>query len=430
MNMTPRTIASAVSARRSLCASRPFRVTLRISARRPPGVLDHGVGGRRGQLPGDLAVAEEDDAVGEGGAARVVRDHDDGLAELGHRPAHEREQLPGRRRVEVARRLVREDEIRPGDERPGAGHPLLLAPGQLCGPVREAIAEVQLVDEEIEPPRVGFPAGEIGRQRDVLAGGEHRHEIERLEYEADPVPPQPREARVVQPADGLLADVDLAGGHGVQAGQAVHQRRLARAGWSHDRGEASPLELDAHPVERADHRVAPPVDLDEIHGLGGRFRRRRLMDLACCCPHAPPLLVAGCPAVGFAYRTGPNARSVAVCWSGSSPTCYGQPLPETRRRLPGCGAMLTRRCCATCACWRGARRRTWRARCGWTSRAGWRASGAASRSSAAGCSPWRAGGRPICGGAMRAARSGCPTLPRSLTGRGMTTPRWPPWTTC
>ena len=39
-------------------------------------------------------------------------------------------------------------------------------------------------------------------------------------------------------------------GEVVEAGEAVHQRGLARAGRAHDRGEAAALEADRHAVER------------------------------------------------------------------------------------------------------------------------------------------------------------------------------------
>ena len=51
---------------------------------------------------------------------------------------HEREDLGAAAAVEVAGGLVREDDRRPADERPGHGHPLLLAAGQLGRPVAEA----------------------------------------------------------------------------------------------------------------------------------------------------------------------------------------------------------------------------------------------------------------------------------------------------
>src|SRR5580693_6555204 len=78
MNVTPRTMAMAVSTSRSLCASRPLMVTFHMSVAQLLHVLENRVGGGRPELAHDLSIGEEHDTVGEGGTARVVGDHDDG----------------------------------------------------------------------------------------------------------------------------------------------------------------------------------------------------------------------------------------------------------------------------------------------------------------------------------------------------------------
>src|SRR5580692_11402639 len=130
MNVTPSTMASAVSASRILWASSPLRVTWRMSCPQRPYPLEHRVGGRLPQLAHYGPVGEEDDPVGVRGAVRVVGHHDDRLAKFPHRPPEECEQFRGGGGVQVARRLVREDEVRLVDQRPGTRDPLLLAAGQ------------------------------------------------------------------------------------------------------------------------------------------------------------------------------------------------------------------------------------------------------------------------------------------------------------
>src|SRR6516165_7159890 len=97
MNVTPSTMASAVNASRSLCASRPLIVTFHMSGPQLPDALEDGV--RRGvvQLVDHPAVGQEDHPVGIGSAAGVVRHHHDRLPELVHRAPQETEHL--RRRV-------------------------------------------------------------------------------------------------------------------------------------------------------------------------------------------------------------------------------------------------------------------------------------------------------------------------------------------
>src|SRR5438270_440802 len=54
-------------------------------------------------VAGDLAVVEEDDAVGDAGGVGVVRDHQRGLPVAVHRGAKQLEDPPGRLRVEISR---------------------------------------------------------------------------------------------------------------------------------------------------------------------------------------------------------------------------------------------------------------------------------------------------------------------------------------
>ena len=91
-----------------------------------------------------------------------------------------------------------------------------------------------------------------------------RHQVERLEHEADLVPAEPGEL-LRRPAcvSSVVADEDLARGGGVEGGQAVHERRLAGARRAHDGGEPLSAELDGHPVEGDHLGVARAVDLGQ-----------------------------------------------------------------------------------------------------------------------------------------------------------------------
>ena len=66
-------------------------------------------------------------------------------------------------RVQRPGRLVGEDDLRTGDQRPCHGDALLLAPGELRGPVAQPVAEVELVDHGVQPRPVGRAPGEVGR---------------------------------------------------------------------------------------------------------------------------------------------------------------------------------------------------------------------------------------------------------------------------
>ena len=72
-----------------------------------------------------------------------------------------------------------------------------------------------------------MPATEQQRQRDVLLGCQLRHELAKLEHEAEVIAPQPRALRLPHGIDSLAVEVDLAGIWDEDAGEAVEQRRLA-----------------------------------------------------------------------------------------------------------------------------------------------------------------------------------------------------------
>src|SRR5581483_4255780 len=93
----------------------------------------------------------------------------------------------------------------------------------------EAVGYSQLADQIIEPRQVDVRAGQIRRQRDVLARGQDRHEVERLEDESDAIAPERREVRIVQAGELLLADKRASRRGSVQSRHAVHEGRLAGA---------------------------------------------------------------------------------------------------------------------------------------------------------------------------------------------------------
>ena len=85
---------------------------------RPAGAVDPGhasssdaLAGRVAQLVDDPTVGEEHDPVGVGRGHRVVGDHDDGLAVVVDAAAEQLEHLGARAGVEVAGRLVGEDDL-------------------------------------------------------------------------------------------------------------------------------------------------------------------------------------------------------------------------------------------------------------------------------------------------------------------------------
>ena len=155
------------SARNALC-----RISSRIAIGRrrriispPPARIANG--GRRladgvlldGQIGQHLAVLHADDPPGVAGDVRLVRHHDDrlpGVVQL----VEQAEDFLARAAVEIAGRLVGQQDRGLVDQRPGDGDALLLAAGKLVGPVAHAIAQADgfqrlLRPRPPAPPTVG-----------------------------------------------------------------------------------------------------------------------------------------------------------------------------------------------------------------------------------------------------------------------------------
>ena len=90
-------------------------------------------------------------------------------------------------------------------------------------------------------------ARDLGDQRHVLARGQARHQIVELEHEADMVAAVERQRAVVEAAELMVGEPDLAGGGAVEAADDVEEGRLARARRPEDDHELARrrLEIDA-----------------------------------------------------------------------------------------------------------------------------------------------------------------------------------------
>ena len=155
----------------------------------------------------------------------------------------------------------------PRDERAGDGDALLLAAGELGRAVaRGGRSRPTVATSSSSHAGSGLPPGELERQHDVLGRREHREQVEELEDEADVVAAQHRQLRVVEAADVDAGDRDLARGRLVEAGEDVHQRRLARARRAHDGGQAAGGDVDRDAAQGVDGRVALAVAADDVAG--------------------------------------------------------------------------------------------------------------------------------------------------------------------
>ena len=209
------------------------------------------------------------------GHVRLVRHQHDRHAALAVEAPDGGHDLVRGLRVEIAGRLVGEQDGRVVDERACDGDALLLAAGELAREVVLAALQPEEV-ERLERPvgAVRRPARVEERQGDVLEGARPREQVEALEDEPDAAAPDAREGRLVLRRDVHRLEQVLPAGRPVEAAEDVHERRLARARRAHDGDELSLLHREADPAQRVHLDVAQVVDLGEVadvdDGLGHR----------------------------------------------------------------------------------------------------------------------------------------------------------------
>ena len=165
-----------------------------------------------------------------------------------------------RGRVEVARRLVGQNEARLHRERAGDRHPLLLPAREVDRQPPGKRGETELLEEQRRSlPPLAEIMREPHRQQDVLPGAELRHELEGLEDESDRVAAKAREPGLREAGERCAGDDDAPGRRAVEAAEQVEQRRLARSGRANDRHELPRLDLQIDVVKHRARRLPAPV---------------------------------------------------------------------------------------------------------------------------------------------------------------------------
>ena len=110
----------------------------------------------------DAPVGHVDDALGPSDQVGVVGDHDDGPTALDE-GAEELQHDLGRERVEVAGRLVGDEDRRVIGQRSGDGDALLLATGRARRQLAGLVGHPDPL-EQVHRPRPGARAASIGRR--------------------------------------------------------------------------------------------------------------------------------------------------------------------------------------------------------------------------------------------------------------------------
>ena len=242
--LSRRRAASAGGGRREVVGRRAS------SARHAARARARGVG--LAHLVDDPAVGEEHDPVGVRGGDRVVGDHHDRLAELVDRAAQER-RAPRRRTASRGCRSARRRRRSSAGwrahgrrRRAAAGRRTARSAGASAGraarPCRSRVS-----NHSWSGLRPASSSGSVMFSSAVSVGTRlndwNTKPIRSRRSRVSCLVAERARARCRRSTPGPRSAVS-------SAGEAVHQRRLARAGRPHDRGELPGVEVDVDPVER------------------------------------------------------------------------------------------------------------------------------------------------------------------------------------
>jgi hypothetical protein len=188
--------------------------------------------------------------------------------------------LLSRSRVEIAGRLVGEQQARLHHDAAADGDPLPFAAGELARQVVGALVDAEFLQDLFHLALAGFrrDPGQHQRQFDVLPCREPRDQVVGLEHEPDLVAPQPGALVLVQrhgvdPVEQVDAVV-----RSVEQAQHVEQGRLARTRGSHYRQVVSLFDPQVDVVQCVDRAVAQIkgfVDTPDLNHPSVPRRRRQ-----------------------------------------------------------------------------------------------------------------------------------------------------------
>ena len=219
------------------------------------------------------AVLELDHLVGELPHGTVVRGDHERDARIDQRADTVHHEL-SRLRVELRRRLVRDDDGGAGDDGLRERGPLLLPTRQLVGEMVDAMADAQPVEDVV----VLRSGGASGRQAQMLPDREVRQEVVRgsLEHVADDVAPEPPEAACRRPRHVPWTHPDVTGRRAIDPGEHTEERGLPAPRRSDHGGERAGRETERHAAERVHRAGGSPVRLHEVDAAGrdGLTRQR------------------------------------------------------------------------------------------------------------------------------------------------------------
>ena len=181
----------------------------------------------------------------------------------------EAQHLPASAGVQGAGGLVGQDDGGLPRQRPGDGHPLLLAAGELAGKVLPFVGKahpLQGADRPL-PALLGGDAGVQQRKLHILLHRQLWDQVVLLEDKAQHLVADLRLLVIVHGGHVGTAQMVSAGGRHIQTADDVHGRGFAGTGLAHDGHKLPGVDGDIHPVQGVNLLGAHLVDLVDIFQL-------------------------------------------------------------------------------------------------------------------------------------------------------------------
>src|SRR5436853_4826286 len=200
-------------------------------------------------------------------ADRGVMGYDDGREALPLvQPLHRADALPRGLPLQVARRLVREHDVRLVHEGAGDRDPVLLSAAEFGRLLHRHVFEADGHErgDRLLPRRLRVDAAYEQRELDVLDRPEDRQQVVVLEDETHLHGAEVRLRVVVEGREPLARDPHLAGREIIDPGTTVQEGRLAAAGGAHDRDHLALPDVHIQAPEGVDLDAAAVVRLHEL----------------------------------------------------------------------------------------------------------------------------------------------------------------------
>jgi hypothetical protein len=163
--------------------------------------------------------------------------------------------------VEVACRLVGEENLRPMNECAREGNALLLATGELQWIVVEAVGEADVTEDSRGVLPAAVFAAEFQRHEYILDGGERGNELEILEDESDGAIAQGCARIFIERAEFLAIEADCPRGRVIESGAEPKERGLSAPGRANDRTRVAGLKAEMNVAQDGQLVAGSAIDL-------------------------------------------------------------------------------------------------------------------------------------------------------------------------